>query len=139
MPTWKTSAETAEAVVSRIESGMNVFVHGAAATPTPLLDALARRTDLRDVRLWHLHLEGPLAFTAAEHAQGAGMQDAGFRSPACSGSDGRLGQLLAERHIEAPKGRRSASVMNISIAGQIGVKPQQRQPHRVGGFYTGDR
>ncbi|MGI9178469.1 MAG: acetyl-CoA hydrolase/transferase family protein [Pirellulales bacterium] len=68
MPTWKTSAETADAVVSRIASGMNVFVHGAAATPTPLLDALARRTDLRDVRLWHLHLEGPLAFAAPEHA-----------------------------------------------------------------------
>jgi acyl-CoA hydrolase len=44
-----------------------VFVHGAAATPTPLLDALARRTDLVGVKLWHIHLEGPLAFTAPEH------------------------------------------------------------------------
>ena len=61
-------AESPDAVVSRIASGMNVFVHGAAATPTPLLDALARRTDLVDVTLWHLHLEGPLAFTAPEHA-----------------------------------------------------------------------
>jgi acyl-CoA hydrolase len=47
---------------------MNVFIHGAAATPTPLLDALARRADLTGVKLWHLHLEGPLAFTAPEHA-----------------------------------------------------------------------
>jgi acyl-CoA hydrolase len=61
-----------------------VFVHGAAATPTPLLDALARRTDLADVRLWHLHLEGPLAFAGPEHAgrlrsvslfTGAGLRD----------------------------------------------------------------
>jgi acyl-CoA hydrolase len=44
-----------------------VFVHGAAATPAPLLDALARRTDLVGVKLWHIHLEGPLAFTAPEH------------------------------------------------------------------------
>jgi acyl-CoA hydrolase len=55
-------------VVSRISSGMNVFIHGAAATPTPLLDALARRADLTGVKLWHIHLEGPLAFTAPEHA-----------------------------------------------------------------------
>ena len=68
MQSWKTRAESADAVVSRIASGMNVFVHGAAATPTPLLDALARRTDLEGVKLWHLHLEGPLAFTAPDLA-----------------------------------------------------------------------
>ncbi len=68
MQSWKSSAESADAVVSRISSGMNVFIHGAAATPTPLLDALARRADLTGVKLWHIHLEGPLAFTAPEHA-----------------------------------------------------------------------
>ena len=68
MQSWKTRAESADAVVARITSGMNVFIHGAAATPTPLLDALARRTDLEGVKLWHLHLEGPLAFTAPELA-----------------------------------------------------------------------
>lgn len=68
MQTWKSRATSADAVVSHITSGMNVFVHGAAATPTPLLDALARRTDLGGVKLWHIHLEGPLAFTAPEHA-----------------------------------------------------------------------
>lgn len=67
MQTWKSRATSANAVVSHITSGMNVFVHGAAATPTPLLDALARRTDLVGVKLWHIHLEGPLAFTAPEH------------------------------------------------------------------------
>ena len=67
MQTWKSRATSADAVVSHITSGMNVFVHGAAATPTPLLDALARRTDLVGVKLWHIHLEGPLAFTAPEH------------------------------------------------------------------------
>ena len=57
---WRSRAESAAALVARIESGMNVFVHGAAATPTTLIEALARRTDLENVRLWHLHLEGPV-------------------------------------------------------------------------------
>ncbi len=59
---------SADEVVSHIQSGMNVFVHGGSATPTTLLDALARRTDLRDVRVYHLHLAGPLAFTSPQHA-----------------------------------------------------------------------
>ena len=42
---WKQRSESAEDVVSHIESGDKVFVHGAAATPTPLLEALSRRTD----------------------------------------------------------------------------------------------
>lgn len=58
-----------DSVVARLKSSTHVFVHGAAATPTPLLEALARRTDLADVRLWHLHLEGPTPFAAREHAK----------------------------------------------------------------------
>jgi acyl-CoA hydrolase len=42
-----------------------VFVHGAAATPTPLLDALSARQDIQGVQLYHLHLAGPLAFAEA--------------------------------------------------------------------------
>lgn len=45
---------------------MHVFVHGAAATPVPLLDALAKRADLEDVTLHHLHLEGRVAFADLE-------------------------------------------------------------------------
>ena len=54
--------------VRGISSGMRVFIHGAAATPTPLLEALARRTDLEDVTLYHLPLEGPVPWTAPAHA-----------------------------------------------------------------------
>lgn len=52
----------ADEAVSILRSGMNIFVHGAAATPTPLLDAMCRRSDLTDIRLYHLHTEGPAAF-----------------------------------------------------------------------------
>jgi acyl-CoA hydrolase len=61
---WRAAAESADAVVARLHSGMNVFVHGCAATPLALLDALARRTDLEGVRLYHLHLEGDAPFLA---------------------------------------------------------------------------
>lgn len=58
MHDWKNRAESAEDAVKLIESGMRVFIHGAAATPTPLIDALAKRRDIEDVRLYHIHLEG---------------------------------------------------------------------------------
>jgi 4-hydroxybutyrate CoA-transferase len=48
--------------MAAVANGMRLFVHGAAATPTPLLEALSSRSDLRDVTLYHLHTEGPLPF-----------------------------------------------------------------------------
>jgi acyl-CoA hydrolase len=59
---------TADDAVARIASGMRVFIHGAAATPTPLVEALSRRRDLSDVSLYHLHTNGPAPFADAEHA-----------------------------------------------------------------------
>jgi acyl-CoA hydrolase len=55
-------ARTPDEAVAHVRSGMRVFVHGAAATPTPLLDALVRRPDLADVTLYHLHTSGPAPF-----------------------------------------------------------------------------
>jgi acyl-CoA hydrolase len=43
---------------------MTVFLHGAAATPTPLVEALGARTDLAGVRVCHLHIEGPAPHVA---------------------------------------------------------------------------
>lgn len=56
----KDAVSPAEAVRA-IGSGMKVFIHGAAATPTPLIDALAAREDLENVTTYHLHLEGRVA------------------------------------------------------------------------------
>jgi len=41
---------------------MRVFIHGACATPAPLLKALAERQDLEEVKLYHLHTAGPAPF-----------------------------------------------------------------------------
>jgi acyl-CoA hydrolase len=55
--------------VSAIRSGEQLFVHGGAATPSVLLDALTRRAgELRDVGVIHLHTEGPAPHLAPEHA-----------------------------------------------------------------------
>jgi acyl-CoA hydrolase len=59
--TWIDRAVSPADAVRAISSGTNVFIHGAAATPTPLIDALALRDDLEDVITYHLHLEGRVA------------------------------------------------------------------------------
>lgn len=56
---WQDRAVSADEAVSLVRSGMKVFIHGAAATPTPLIEALARR-DVVDVSTYHIHLDGPL-------------------------------------------------------------------------------
>ena len=60
-------AVSADAAVASIQSGMRVFVHGAAATPTPLIKALVRRTNLSRVTLYHLHTTGPAPFIDEGH------------------------------------------------------------------------
>ncbi len=63
MTTW---CDTTAEAVQVVESGNRVFVQGACATPTPLIEALvARGDDLRDVELTHLHTYGPTPYTDA--------------------------------------------------------------------------
>ncbi len=60
---------TAAEAVAEIRSGQQVYLHCAAATPTVLLDALvARAPELEDVRVVHLHCEGPGPHLAPEMA-----------------------------------------------------------------------
>jgi 4-hydroxybutyrate CoA-transferase len=62
MSQWESRAVAAPDALRLVTSGMRVFVHGAAATPTPLLEALAERSDLEGVTLYHLHTGGPAPF-----------------------------------------------------------------------------
>ncbi len=68
LPDWTGRAVSARDAVSLVTSGMRVFVHGAAATPSPLLESLASREDVEDVRLYHMHTEGPAPWTTPERA-----------------------------------------------------------------------
>jgi acyl-CoA hydrolase len=74
-PGWEQRAVSARDVVAHLKSRQKVFVHGAAATPTALLDAMVERTDLEGVELFHLHLSGPCRFTQARY------QDAFISNP----------------------------------------------------------
>jgi 4-hydroxybutyrate CoA-transferase len=65
--TWTDRAVSAEDAVSHVLSGMKVFIHGAAATPTTLIDALAKR-DVEHVTTYHLHLDGRVAIANPEAA-----------------------------------------------------------------------
>lgn len=50
--------DAASAVADCIRSGANVFIHGAAATPNALVDAMtthAESNNLRDIGLYHIH------------------------------------------------------------------------------------
>ena len=67
--TWTTRAVTPDDALACVRSGMRIFIHGAAATPTPLLEALARRSDLADVKLFHMHTQGPAPFAGPEHRE----------------------------------------------------------------------
>jgi 4-hydroxybutyrate CoA-transferase len=56
-----------EEAVAGIASRHRVFVHGGAATPTALLEALAARApDLEHVEVIHFHTEGPAPHLARE-------------------------------------------------------------------------
>jgi 4-hydroxybutyrate CoA-transferase len=66
---WKSRAVSAADVISAVRSDTNVFIHGACATPTPLIEALCARRDLAAVRLYHLHTAGPAPFAAPGREQ----------------------------------------------------------------------
>src|SRR3954470_11906040 len=59
---WKSRSVSAADAVNAVRSDTNIFIHGACATPAPLIDALCARHDLANVRLYHLHTAGPAPF-----------------------------------------------------------------------------
>lgn len=61
---WKTRAVAPADAAALVRSNQNLFVHGACATPAPLLEALCARSDLTDVRIYHLHTVGSAPFAA---------------------------------------------------------------------------
>lgn len=66
-----TAFSTAAEAIARIPQGSRIFIHGGAATPTPLLEALAARAragDVKDITTVSLHIEGPGPHLAPELA-----------------------------------------------------------------------
>lgn len=67
-PTWQQRAVTPEEAVLPIKSGMRVFLHGACASPIPLEEAMAARTDVHGVEVYHLHMAGPAPYADPDKA-----------------------------------------------------------------------
>lgn len=63
---WEKKSLSPEEVVLSVKPGFNVFVHGAAATPLSLIEALCKRTELEQVKTYHLHLQGNIALGSPE-------------------------------------------------------------------------
>ena len=59
---WRSRAVSPADVVAVVGNGATLFLHGACATPLPLVEALCARRDLEGVRLYHLHTAGPAPF-----------------------------------------------------------------------------
>jgi 4-hydroxybutyrate CoA-transferase len=62
---WQSRKHSAADALTTVRSGDRVFVQGAAATPTELVEALAARSnELHNVEVTHLHTEGPAPYAA---------------------------------------------------------------------------
>ncbi len=65
---WKSRVVSADDAVSLMKSGTSAYIHGACATPQPLLEAMVARPGLTDVTLYHLHVGGDAPFARPENA-----------------------------------------------------------------------
>jgi len=65
---WRSRAVSPADALALVRNGFRMFVQGACATPMPLLEALAARDDLHDIRLYHLHLSGDVPWATKERA-----------------------------------------------------------------------
>ena len=61
---------SADEAANHVNSNQRVFVHGGAATPNALVDALIEEASrLRDVELIHLHTSGDARYARPEYAR----------------------------------------------------------------------
>ncbi len=81
-PSWRSRAVSPADAVAHVRSRDRVFIHGACATPAPLVQALAARQDLDGVELYHLHTAGAHDFVAPE-ARGRLRSNSLFTGAAC--------------------------------------------------------
>jgi acyl-CoA hydrolase len=65
---WKRRIVSPDDAVALIQNGMRAYIHGACASPLPLLEAMVARKSLEDVTLYHLHVGGDAPFARPENA-----------------------------------------------------------------------
>lgn len=64
-----TVVSSAIEALSPLASNSNIFIHGGAAVPLDLVEALCQRTDLKNLKTYHIHLGGHtrLGSTETDH------------------------------------------------------------------------
>lgn len=61
---------SAREAIQQIKSGDNVFIHSVAAAPQVLIGAMMERaSELRAVKLYHLHTEGPAPYAEPQYEE----------------------------------------------------------------------
>ena len=63
---------SASEAVQHVQSGSRIFIHGMAATPLHLIDALINRAEknqLMDLEVLHLHTIGPAKYANPEYSK----------------------------------------------------------------------
>jgi acyl-CoA hydrolase len=64
----KAQSVTAQQALSNVQSDDHIFIHGVAAVPHHLVDALvARSAELENVHLYHLHTEGAAPYVEPQY------------------------------------------------------------------------
>lgn len=134
---WTERALSAEDAVAHVLSGMPVFIHGAAATPARLIDALAKR-DVENVTTYHLHLHGEDGIGAIPDAVLARLfdkRDLGVHTAMFSDRVIDLGEpgVITNRRKKVHPGRITTSFVNGSSIGfrmYSGDAPRRRDHAR---------
>ncbi|MDW3192141.1 MAG: acetyl-CoA hydrolase/transferase C-terminal domain-containing protein [Cytophagales bacterium] len=63
------NAQSAKAALAPVQSGDNIFIHTAGATPQSLVQGLVERADeLKDVTIYQMHTEGPAPYAEERYA-----------------------------------------------------------------------
>ena len=163
---WASRAVSAADAVAHVRSGDRVFVHGAAATPIPLIDALSARRDLDGVRLYHLHTQGSTACFApevtdwlrsvsmfvgpdaraavadGERALAIGLSAWGPEFPDIAATRRQLGLIYIEQLGEIARGERELTAARALYTAQLGPDTIDvancEQGLSVAGQYRGD-
>lgn len=61
-------AHTAKAAVEPVQSGDNIFIHTAGATPQALVQGLVERAnELKDITIYQMHTEGPAPYADEQY------------------------------------------------------------------------
>ncbi|MCB0484251.1 MAG: acetyl-CoA hydrolase/transferase family protein [Flavobacteriales bacterium] len=112
---------TADEALQLLQSGHRVFIHTAAATPYPLVEAMTRRApELRDVEIVSIHTEWDAPYAAPEHATSFKIKvffvGGNIRKAVQSGRAGYIPMFLSEIPAFLRRGHMPIDVALVQVS-----------------------